>query len=498
MSITFQQLYTANQNAGWMAQPFQGFVLDSRKVQAGQIFIALTSLSQPEKTVQFAQIALDKGALAVVSETELALENSIVVPNVRHLMGGWQKQFLLATSQVQPARILAVTGTNGKTTISRLVAELLMLQGQSCAVMGTTGNGILPNLEASSHTTLDALHLQNALHSYAKQGAEFASIEASSHGLEQGRLAGSEIEIAAYSNLSRDHLDYHGTLEAYAEAKSHLFQFPSLKVAVINLDDEHAGVMIQAAQNNPAQPKILTYSTTQPADYQVKNIQYSLTGANFSLCTAQAEYQVQNPLLGHFNIENLVASLIMVEQAGFDLADVVTTTAQLKGAPGRMQVIRDDARLFVVDYAHTPDALVQVLSTLKRHVEQQLWAVFGCGGDRDRGKRPLMTQAALNGADVVLLTSDNPRTENPEQIFADMKAGIDFSNRVVHEIHDRREAIKFAVQQAQAGDIVVIAGKGHENYQEIEGVRHWFDDVVEVQSAIDAQHHTTDSAYPAH
>ena len=238
MSITFQQLYTANLSAEWMAQPFQGFVLDSRKVQAGQIFIALTSLSQPEKTEQFAQIALDKGALAVVSETELALANSIVVPNVRHLMGGWKKQFLLATSQVQPARILAVTGTNGKTTISRLVAELLMLQGKSCAVMGTTGNGILPNLEASSHTTLDALHLQNALHSYAKQGAEFASIEASSHGLEQGRLAGSEIEIAAYSNLSRDHLDYHGTLEVYAEAKSRLFQFPSLKVAVINLDDE--------------------------------------------------------------------------------------------------------------------------------------------------------------------------------------------------------------------------------------------------------------------
>jgi UDP-N-acetylmuramoyl-L-alanyl-D-glutamate--2,6-diaminopimelate ligase len=160
-------------------------------------------------------------------------------------------------------------------------------------------------------------------------------------------------------------------------------------------------------------------------------------------------------------------------------------------------VIRDDARLFVVDYAHTPDALVQVLTTLKRHVEQNLWAVFGCGGDRDRGKRPLMTQAALNGADVVLLTSDNPRTENPEQIFADMKAGIDFSGHVVHEIHDRREAIKFAVKTAQAGDIVVIAGKGHENYQEIEGVRHWFDDVVEVQAAIDAQHLATNSAYPA-
>jgi UDP-N-acetylmuramoyl-L-alanyl-D-glutamate--2,6-diaminopimelate ligase len=162
-----------------------------------------------------------------------------------------------------------------------------------------------------------------------------------------------------------------------------------------------------------------------------------------------------------------------------------------------MQVIRDAERLFIVDYAHTPDALIQVLQTLKRHVSHHLWAVFGCGGDRDRGKRPLMTQAALDHADIALITSDNPRTENPEQIFADMKAGIDFGQQAVHEIHDRREAIKFAVTNAQAGDIVVIAGKGHENYQEIDGVRHWFDDVVEVQSAIDSQHHNTDSAYPA-
>ena len=363
--------------------------------------------------------------------------------------------------------------------------------------MGTTGNGILPNLEASSHTTLDALNLQSALHAYAQQGAEFAAIEASSHGLEQGRLNGCDIEIAAYSNLSRDHLDYHGTLEAYADAKSGLFKFPALKVAIINLDDEYAEIMLDAAKANPAQPKILTYSTTQAADYQVKDIQYSLNGANFKLITQQGEFAVQSPLLGHFNVENLLASLISAEQAGFDLAALIAVVAQLKGAPGRMQVIRDGERLFVVDYAHTPDALTQVLKTLKRHVTQNLWAVFGCGGDRDRGKRPLMTQAALDGADVALLTSDNPRSENPAQIFADMKNGITFSTHLVHEIHDRREAIKFAVKNAQAGDIVVIAGKGHENYQEVDGVRHWFDDVVEVQSAIDAQHHSTDSAYPA-
>ncbi|WP_180084552.1 UDP-N-acetylmuramoyl-L-alanyl-D-glutamate--2,6-diaminopimelate ligase [Acinetobacter sp. YH12145] len=497
MKITFQDLYTVEQPAEWMLQSFQGFNLDSRKVTAGQIFIALTSFSQPEKTAQFAGAALENGALAVISETDLGLDQSVVIADVRQLMGQWQKQYLQATQPAQAARILAVTGTNGKTTISRLIAELLMLQGKKCAVMGTTGNGILPNLEASSHTTLDALHMQNALHAYALDGAEFAAIEASSHGLEQGRLNGCAIEIAAYSNLSRDHLDYHKTLEAYAEAKSRLFQFTSLKVAVINLDDEHAEVMLNAARQNPAQPKILTYSTRQAADYQVTDIQYSLTGAQFKLRTAQAEFVVQSPLLGHFNIENIVASLISAEQAGFDLSALIATAPELKGAPGRMQVIRDDERLFVVDYAHTPDALVQVLQTLKRHVSQQLWAVFGCGGDRDRGKRPLMTQAALNHADVALITSDNPRTENPEQIFADMKAGIDFTGKTVHEIHDRREAIKFAVNHAQAGDIVVIAGKGHENYQEIDGVRHWFDDVVEVKSAIDSQHHNTDSAYPA-
>ena len=497
MSITFQDLYTAQQASDWMTSSFQGFSLDSRKVTSGQIFIALTSFSQSEKTAEFAQKALDNGALAVISEVELGLNPNVVIPNVRHLMGQWQKQYLQATDPVKATRIIAVTGTNGKTTISRLIAELLMLQGKKCAVMGTTGNGILPELESSSHTTLDALHLQTALHSYAQQGAEFASIEASSHGLEQGRINGCDIEIAAYSNLSRDHLDYHGTLEAYAEAKAALFKFESLKVVIINIDDEHAQIMLNAAQQNPSKPRILTYSTTQPADYQVQDIQYSLSGVSFKLATEKGEFEVNSPLLGHFNIENIVASLIAAEQAGFELVDLIQVAPQLKGAPGRMQVLRHGEKLFVVDYAHTPDALIQVLITLKRHVSNDLWAVYGCGGDRDRGKRPLMTQAALDYANVVLMTSDNPRTENPEQIFADMKAGIDFSGRTVHEIYDRREAIKFAVKNAKDGDIVVIAGKGHENYQEIDGVRHWFDDVVEVQSAIDAQLHDTHSAYPA-
>ena len=497
MTLRFQDIFDVDNKQLWMAEPFQGFSLDSRDIQQGQIFIALTSYSQPEKTLQFAQAALLNGALAVISEIDLGLDHAFVCPDVRQLIGQWQKQYLDATDPIKASRILAVTGTNGKTTISRLIAELLMLQGRKCAVMGTTGNGILPHLESSSHTTLDALSLQNLIHDFAKQGAEFVSLEASSHGLEQGRLNGCNIEIAAYSNLSRDHLDYHGTLEAYAEAKSRLFQFSSLKVAVINIDDAHADIMINAASSNLSHPKVLTYSTSKAADYQVFGIKYSLDGATFHLKTAKAEFTINSPLLGHFNIENLVASLIVAEQAGFDLKALIEVVPQLKGAPGRMQVIRDQDRLFVVDYAHTPDALTQVLKTLKRHVDNQLWAVFGCGGDRDRGKRPLMTQAALEQADPIVITSDNPRTEDPEQIFSDMKRDVDFSQHDVHEIPDRREAIKYAVKHASSGDIVVIAGKGHENYQEINGVRHWFDDVVEVQSAIEARHHKPNSAYPA-
>lgn len=490
MTISVQQVLALTQAEAWMTQPFQGFCLDSRKVEAGQVFIALTSYTQPEKTRAFAEAALAKGAIGIIAEEPLSVDNCWVCPQVRQEMGVWQKRYLDLSQPVDALRIFAVTGTNGKTTISRLIAELVSLQGNACAVMGTTGNGILPNLEASTHTTLDAIQLQNALHGYAQQGAKFASLEASSHGLEQGRLNGCDVEIAVYSNLSRDHLDYHKTLEAYAEAKSKLFAFPTLNVAVINLDDGHAQVMLQQAQQNPSKPQVLTYSLKdQKADVYVSQLSFSLQGATFNLHTAHGVFEVNSPLLGHFNVENLIASLIAASAAGFDLAALVQSVPKLKGAPGRMQVLRDAQKLFVVDYAHTPDALIQVLTSLQRHVEHRLWAVFGCGGDRDRGKRPLMTQAALAHANPVILTSDNPRTENPEQIFADMKQGVDFTAHEVHEIHDRRQAIHYAVEHAQAGDIVVIAGKGHENYQEIEGVRHWFDDVVEVDAAI---HHSGD------
>ena len=298
MSITLQQIYPVESIQTWMTQPFQGFCLDSRHVEAGQIFIALTSYSQPEKTLHFAQAALQRGAIGIIAEQPLPLENCVVCPDVRQRMGIWQKAYLQATAATAPLHILAVTGTNGKTTISRLIAELISSQHQRCAVMGTTGNGILPNLEPSTHTTVDAIYLQNLLHSYAEQGASFASLEASSHGLEQGRLNGCDIEIAVYSNLSRDHLDYHKTLEAYAEAKSQLFTFTSLKYAVINLDDAYADVMLNAARHNPAQPKIFTYAIQQAADFYVSNLSFSLQGARFTLHSPVGQFAVNSPLLG--------------------------------------------------------------------------------------------------------------------------------------------------------------------------------------------------------
>lgn len=474
----------------WAHQEFSGFGLDSRQIQQGQIFIALHGLNNDlANTETFVQQALAQGAIGVLTEfADLVATNVLYVANLRQQLGHWQKQFLQRQQEHVLARCVAVTGTNGKTTVSRLIAELLTLLGQRSAVMGTTGNGILPQLQASTHTTLDALQFQTAYYHYSQQGAQFLALEASSHGLEQGRIAGTAIEVAAYTNLSRDHLDYHHTMEKYAAAKARLFDFSSLKHVVLNADDPFSGLMQQHAQNNPAHPTISCYSSLDtPADYAISELKFSLQGADFRLHTPVDVYAVHSPLLGRFNVDNLLAALICVEKLGFDLPTLLPLIPQLQGAPGRMQSIHAHDRLFIVDYAHTPDALLQVLQSLRHHVVGKLRVLFGCGGDRDRGKRPLMTQVALDHADQVILTADNPRSENVQQILADMQQGINLDGYDVIEIQDRRAAICYAVEHAQSGDIVVIAGKGHENYQEINNVKHWFDDVVEVQSALAIQ-----------
>jgi UDP-N-acetylmuramoyl-L-alanyl-D-glutamate--2,6-diaminopimelate ligase len=477
----------------------QAISLDSRQVSEGTLFFALKGTLQPERVGQFVADALARGAVAVITEVEVAIQSErpiIVAPDLRAHLGSIARRFYQANPAVQPLRVAAVTGTNGKTTISRLIAELLSAAGHPSAVMGTTGNGILPNLSASTHTTLDALSLQQHLYAYAVQGAQYACLEASSHGLDQGRLQGTPIEVAVFSNLTRDHLDYHGTFEAYAAAKAKLFEFPELHTAILNADDPAYLIMQRACASHV---RVWTYSMDKPfADFALLSARYTLQGADLQIKTPLGMIEVHSPLLGRFNVSNLLAAMAAACALGLNLSQMIDAVPQLKGAAGRMQVIEDPERLLLVDYAHTPDALEQVLHSVRPHVAGQLWVVFGCGGDRDRGKRPLMTQAALSLADRVILTADNPRSEAVEAILEDMLTGaVTAKSQQLTVQPDRREAIRFAVAHSQAGDAVVVAGKGHEDYQEIQGVRHWFDDAVELaQAKIARPTHVVDALSP--
>lgn len=472
--------------------------IDSRHIKSGTLFFALKGTAPAskqaelyEKMAGYIQSALTQGALLVLSEvdaTALGFSNEpriIYLADLRQRIGDIARRFNQLTKPlVNTARVAAVTGTNGKTTVTRLLAEIWTHAGQLSAVLGTTGNGIVPNLTPSTHTTLDALHLQNKLHEYAAQGATLACLEASSHGLEQGRLAGTPIEVAIFTNLTRDHLDYHGTFEAYAEAKSRLFNptyFPDLKYAIVNADDPANSLMLAHLSKDI---KVWRYSMQSAADFYILKSAFTLNGATLEVQTPFGAVTLQSPLLGRFNVANLLAAVAGALALGLSLDAVVAAVPKLIGAAGRMQVIADDSLLLIVDYAHTPDALTQVLTSLRPHVEGQLTCVFGCGGDRDRGKRPLMTRAALDGADRLIVTSDNPRTEKTDAIIADMLQGLiaDELQRITVE-PDRRLAIRQAVRDSQMGDAVVLAGKGHENYQEIDGIRHWFDDAVELAQA---------------
>ena len=500
MSINLATLWPEQVHPQWPSAVIAKLVLDSRCVSTGNVFFALQgSQVQPAQMADFIHAALAQGALAVFTEVSLTgFEQQPVFscPSLRQWVGVLAQRLLQAQA-IQPLpQITAVTGTNGKTTICRLLAELFYLNGAASAVMGTTGNGILPHIEPSTHTTLDAIQLQQQLYNFARQGAQYVCLEASSHGLDQGRLSGAPVSVAIFSNLTRDHLDYHGTLESYAQAKAKLFSFPDLKYAILNQDDpawiimQQALVASQHALHEQAYtPAIIwTYSLNNSrADFYVQQVSYTLAGALLTISTPLGEITLQSPLLGRFNVSNILAVIAGAMAGGMTLTQIQQWVPQLHGAPGRMQVIEHTSRLFVVDYAHTPDALTQVLSSLRHHVVTgaKLWVVFGCGGDRDRGKRPLMTQAALALADQVILTADNPRNEAVDQILNDMLQDLTLSQQAKLTVQvDRRLAIGLVAKSAQPQDIVVIAGKGHEDYQEIEGVRHWFDDVVELKAAL--------------
>lgn len=518
---------------------FSKFVLDSRQldnevntapsVAASAAFVLLKSHTQPiEKSQQYAQVAAEKAAFILTEIDPQYLGSStqtaeyacpiIFVANLRDILGSLIQISLLPPAslssltqssdlQQQLPQVIAVTGTNGKTTISQLIAQLCQFsnvaQLQNSAVMGTAGNGRLDSLVQASHTTGDALAVQCFLRQMHDEGVSILALEASSHGLDQQRLQAVSVTVAVYTNLSRDHLDYHPDMEDYARAKARLFDtayFPQLTHAVINADDEFASLMAETARRSGVKVWLYSLASEQGTINEIANDAYfvankiepSLEGVKIEVETSFGPLILHSPLLGRFNVANLLAAVAGAMALGIELEELPALVTKLQGASGRMQRVSiedqdadSEQGVFIVDYAHTPDALTQVLTSLKSHCSGNLWAIFGCGGDRDKGKRPLMAQAGLAVADKVVLTSDNPRSEDPAQILEDMQQGMsDEQHQKTTVIADRKQAIQYAVEHAGPQDIVVIAGKGHETYQEIKGVRHDFDDREVLQHAL--------------
>lgn len=460
-----------------------GVQLDSRRVTSGDLFLAMPGDSLDGR--QFIEQAAASGAAAVAAEPPVecfvdALPVPLVeVPDLREETG-----FIAARFYRQPAaglHMVGVTGTNGKTTVSRLAAQLFRAAGKRCGVIGTLGASLAEEEVAQGgNTTPDAVSLQAQLAEWRDASVAAVCMEVSSHALVQGRVNGVAFNTAVFTNLSHDHLDYHGDMEAYGRAKLSLFVVEGLRRAVLNLDDPFTTRILQRI--DPA-VEVITYSASNPAaDVFVERAGFSLEGVSGRLRTPWGSGEFAAPLHGDFNLLNLAAAVSAAVLGGLELPDVLGAAPGLSPVPGRMQSLANACELqVIVDYAHTPDALEQVLRSLHAHVAGSLVVVFGCGGERDRQKRQLMGRIACQLADRVILTSDNPRGEDPAAIIADIESGCSGDYAIEA---DRKRAIERAIAGARPGDCVVIAGKGHENYQIVGSERHSFSDAAVARAAL--------------
>ncbi len=456
--------------------PVTGLCLDSREVQPGNVFVALAG--QTDHGLAFAEAAISKGAIAVLCDRKFdaycqeilsaLMTRAICIPvyNLKEKLGEIASRFYQEPSK--DLFTVGVTGTDGKTSVSHFIAQALDEPNHRSAVIGTIGNGIMGRLMPATHTTPDVIQLHRLLTELYDTGAESVAMEVSSHGLDQGRLDAVQLDVAVLTNLGRDHLDYHGDLDAYAKAKKRLFKQPGLKAAVLNMDDAFGR---QLAVELKQQMTVWGYSLQSEVEDSVENmltvsrIETQSAGQLIHICSPMGEQDAYLPLLGEFNVANALATLAVLLIKEIPFADAVKRIENLVTVAGRMESFYAEGRpLVIVDYAHTPQALESVLRTLRKHCEHELYCVFGCGGDRDKGNRPLMAKAAEEFADRVIVTNDNPRTENTEQIIMDIQSG--FSDQsLIDVIQDRQQAIATAISQATARDIVLVAGKGHEDYQ---------------------------------
>jgi UDP-N-acetylmuramoyl-L-alanyl-D-glutamate--2,6-diaminopimelate ligase len=479
--------------------------LDSRHVAPGDVFIALPG-AIPGKSADgrlFIGAAVARGAAAIVVEAEGWQQSDVGVPvlpvtNLRRIVGQLAARFYALPSEGLLS--IGVTGTNGKTSCSQWIAQLLTLAGTRCAVVGTVGSGFPGELQADATlTTPDAITLQRAVRRFAHEGARALAIEVSSIGLDQGRVNGMKFDVALFTNLTRDHLDYHGTMERYEAAKAILFDWPTLTDAVINLDDAAGQRLAQRLSSRARAGGVRITGFTARGVAAPEAVSRMLSagdvratpeGLAFAIRCNGAAHAVSVPLVGDFNVSNLLGVAGCALACGVALDQACAFLPRLMPPPGRMQRFGGHgAPLVVIDYAHTPDALEKALAALRPMATARrgrVWVVFGAGGDRDPGKRAPMAHAASQGADYIVITSDNPRSEDPARIIADVAAGV-ATGTSQEQIVDRALAIAHAVRRAGAEDIVLIAGKGHEDYQDIGGVKRPFSDIEQARAALAAR-----------
>lgn len=467
----------------------KGMQSDSRRVSPGDLFICLRGFTVDGH--DFALQAMEQGAVALVTEERLSRVNvpQLIVPDTRKAMAVLSSYFFGNPSENMT--LIGVTGTNGKTTTTHLIHHILTKWGRTAGLIGTNQTlvGERPlKLDKVTPTTPEAIDVQRLLRTMRNAGAEWSIMEVSSHALDLGRVDGCQFRTAVFTNLSQDHLEYHRTMQRYREAKGLLFSRlgngyrPHKPVyAVLNSDDDTSAhyAKLTAAQ-------VITYGIERPADVRAKNIEIHERGTSFDVETFRGQMRLTLSMVGKFNVYNVLAALATCLLEGVPLEVIKRGLESMTGVSGRFERVNEGQDFTVlVDYAHTPDSLENVLKTIKEFTRGRVYCVVGCGGDRDRSKRPLMAQIAVQCSDMAIFTSDNPRTEDPRRILRDMVDGLsDVDPAQYRTIPNRREAIQLAIRQARAKDTVLIAGKGHETYQEVDGKRYDFDDREVARAAL--------------
>ncbi|WP_310625944.1 UDP-N-acetylmuramoyl-L-alanyl-D-glutamate--2,6-diaminopimelate ligase [Limnohabitans sp.] len=488
-------LHHPQEAAQWLRTQVQGVLrTDSRAVGAGDGFIAWPGSAADGR--QFVVAALQQGAKACLVEQSgadaFAWDAGETIATYEGLKAACGS--IAAAYYEQPSQTLdmiAITGTNGKTSTAWWLAHALRSVGQRCAIVGTLGVGEIGQLQATGMTTPAPVLLQARLRDMVDAGVKACAIEASSIGLAEHRLGGTHVRVAMFTNFTQDHLDYHGDMDAYWQAKQALFDWPSLQAAVVNVDDAQGLALVAQLQARHAVQvwtvSCMSNSTTARQHIMAQRIQHGARGLCFDVTEGGENHALETHLVGQYNVSNVLGVIACLRAMGYRLVDAVNACRALPAVPGRMEVVGEVSEpLVVVDYAHTPDAVAQAVQALLPLAQSRggaLTCVLGCGGDRDAAKRPLMAAAAEQHAQHLVLTSDNPRSEDPQTILNHMLAGLRHAENAI-VIPDRAQAIATAVRQAHEQDVVLIAGKGHEDYQDIAGVKHPFSDVLHARDAL--------------